>query len=233
MAFTPAGMFYLSQKDLQPSMDAIGTGFRGMLGLQNKEEAVNEILQGADYDTPEGRRAALEQIRQIDPDAYHKYSKMNQDYETKELALIEAELDVNIKKNKPALEDKWLKTEEAAATSTWVKDNLSFYDIEDAPDKLKNPTSPSGITNLIIWLAKNDDNLESGKAGSLVSAYKEHMAATKKRYFDINAASFKPNTEVKQDRPLSSIKGRGNYVIPTPPSNVPTATYEEMPIGGA
>jgi hypothetical protein len=136
-----------------------------------------------------------------------------------------AELDVNIKKNKPALEAKWLKTEESAATSTWVKDNLSFYDIKDAPDKLKNPTSPSGITNLIIWLAKNDDNLESGKAGSLVSAYKEHMAATKKRYLDINAASFKPNTEVKQDRPLSSIQGRGNYVIPTPPSNVP--------IGGA
>jgi len=57
MAFTPDGMFYLSQKDLQPSMDTLGTGFRGMFGIQNKEEAVNSILQGADYDTPEGRRA--------------------------------------------------------------------------------------------------------------------------------------------------------------------------------
>ena len=83
MAFTPHGMFYLSQEDLQPSMDAIGTGFRGMLGIQNKEEAVNSILQGADYDTPEGRRTALEKIRAIDPEAYYKYSKMNKEYETK------------------------------------------------------------------------------------------------------------------------------------------------------
>ena len=83
MAFTPHGMFYLSQEDLQPSMDAIGTGFRGMLGVQNKEEAVNAILEGADYDTPEGRRTALEKIRAIDPEAYYKYSKMNKEYETK------------------------------------------------------------------------------------------------------------------------------------------------------
>ena len=48
MAFTPHGMFYLSQEDLQPSMDTLGTGFIGMLGLQNKEEVIGSILQDAD-----------------------------------------------------------------------------------------------------------------------------------------------------------------------------------------
>ena len=102
MAFTPHGMFYLSQEDLQPSMDAIGTGFRGMLGIQNKEEAVNSILQGADYDTPEGRRAALEQIRAIDPEAYYKYSKMNKEYETK-TGSTNAYLDAKRERNELAL----------------------------------------------------------------------------------------------------------------------------------
>ena len=102
MAFTPHGMFYLSQEDLQPSMDTLGTGFRGMLGIQNKEEAVNSILQGADYDTPEGRRAALEQIRAIDPEAYYKYSKMNKEYETK-TGSTNAYLDAKRERNELAL----------------------------------------------------------------------------------------------------------------------------------
>ena len=83
MAFSPDGMFYLGSKELEPTMDTVGGAFRGMLGVQNKEEAVNAILEGADYDTPEGRRTALEKIRAIDPEAYYKYSKMNKEYETK------------------------------------------------------------------------------------------------------------------------------------------------------
>jgi len=81
MAFSPDGMFYLGAKELEPTMDTVGGAFRGMLGVQNKEEAVNAILEGADYDTPEGRRTALEKIRAIDPEAYYKYSKMNKEYE--------------------------------------------------------------------------------------------------------------------------------------------------------
>lgn len=81
MAFTPDGMFYLSQKDLQPSMDTLGTGFRGMLGLQNKEEAIDSILQSANYDTPEGRQSALNQIKAIDPTKWEDLNKKNQDYE--------------------------------------------------------------------------------------------------------------------------------------------------------
>ena len=130
MAFTPHGMFYLSQEDLQPSMDAIGTGFRGMLGIQNKEEAVNSILQGADYDTPEGRRAALEQIRTIDPEAYYKYSKMNQEYETQELGLQE-------KRNKPQLETEWRLDVGKKVTSNWANSFLGLPGVTTRSDIVK------------------------------------------------------------------------------------------------
>ena len=130
MAFTPHGMFYLSQEDLQPSMDAIGTGFRGMLGIQNKEEAVNSILQGADYDTPEGRRAALEQIRAIDPEAYYKYSKMNQEYETQELGLQE-------KRNKPQLETEWRLDVGKNVTSNWANSFLGLPGVTTRSDIVK------------------------------------------------------------------------------------------------
>ena len=130
MAFTPHGMFYLSQEDLQPSMDTIGTGFRGMLGIQNKEEAVNSILQGADYDTPEGRRAALEQIRAIDPEAYYKYSKMNQEYETQELGLQE-------KRNKPQLETEWRLDVGKNVTSNWANSFLGLPGVTTRSDIVK------------------------------------------------------------------------------------------------
>ncbi len=80
--------------------DLLQPGLRGMFGLQNKEEAVETILQNADYSTPEGRRAALEKIRSVDINAFHKYSEMNQKYETEELSLQE-------KQNKPKLERAW------------------------------------------------------------------------------------------------------------------------------
>ena len=130
MAFTPHGMFYLSQEDLQPSMDTLGTGFRGMLGIQNKEEAVNSILQGADYDTPEGRRAALEQIRAIDPEAYYKYSKMNQEYETQELGLQE-------KRNKPQLETEWRLDVGKNVTSNWANSFLGLPGVTTRSDIVK------------------------------------------------------------------------------------------------
>ena len=102
MAFSPDGMFYLGAKELEPTMDTVGGAFRGMLGVQNKEEAVNAILEGADYDTPEGRRTALEKIRAIDPEAYYKYSKMNKEYETK-TGSTNAYLDAKRERNELAL----------------------------------------------------------------------------------------------------------------------------------
>ena len=137
MAFTPQGMFYLSQKDLQPSMDAIGTGFRGMLGLQNKEEAVNSILQGADYNTPEGRKAALDQIKGIDPAKWEVLNKKNQDYElsllSKQAYAQQVELQnksLQIKqeeqaaqKRVPKLGNWWDVNKKQSAISYWLKAN--------------------------------------------------------------------------------------------------------------
>jgi len=87
MAFTPDGMFYVSGDELtsivSPGVKAIG----GMMGFKTKEEAINEILQTSDYDTTEGRNAALQKIRAIDPEAYFKYKKMNDDYEAQQSRL--------------------------------------------------------------------------------------------------------------------------------------------------
>jgi len=130
MAFSPDGMFYLGSKELEPTMDTVGGAFRGMLGVQNKEEAVNAILEGADYDTPEGRRTALEKIRAIDPEAYYKYSKMNQEYETQELGLQE-------KRNKPQLETEWRLDVGKNVTSNWANSFLGLPGVTTRSDIVK------------------------------------------------------------------------------------------------
>ena len=130
MAFSPDGMFYLGAKELEPTMDTVGGAFRGMLGVQNKEEAVNAILEGADYDTPEGRRTALEKIRAIDPEAYYKYSKMNQEYETQELGLQE-------KRNKPQLETEWRLDVGKNVTSNWANSFLGLPGVTTRSDIVK------------------------------------------------------------------------------------------------
>ena len=107
MAFTPDGMFYLSQEDYAPTMDVLGGAARGMLGLQNKEEAIQSILQGADYDTPEGRRAALEQIRVIDPTAWEKYARMNDEFEQSGLRTRELKTKVIKGENEPLVKQRW------------------------------------------------------------------------------------------------------------------------------
>jgi len=117
MAFTPDGMFYLSKGDYAPSMDTLGGAARGMLGLQNKEEAVNTILEGADYSTPESRRAALDQIRSIDPDRWATLNKQNQDYETQELALTKGY-------NTPVLKAEWRLDVGKNFTALYASENL-------------------------------------------------------------------------------------------------------------
>jgi len=225
MAFTPDGMFYLSQEDYAPTMDVLGGAARGMLGLQNKEEAIQSILQGADYDTPEGRRAALEQIRVIDPEAYYKYSKMNQEYETQELGL-------KAKYGEPALKRAWKDIEAPKVTANWVIQNLGVYEaMEDVPEKLKNPTNEAGITNLVIWLAQNDSLLskQQGKAAKLISAYKSMMKTEKSDYMELNKFNAPKASTSKQTRDLSSIKGRGERVV-TPQDTTSGVTPQQYRI---
>ena len=143
MAFTPDGMFYLSKEDYAPTMNTLGGAVRGMFGVQNKEEAVNSILKSADYNTPEGRQAALSQIKAIDPTAWEKFNKMNQDYElnslskkayaqqveiqNKSLQLKQDEIEAQ--KRVPKLGNWWYRNKKQSAINSWLKLNQP----EDAP----------------------------------------------------------------------------------------------------
>jgi len=81
MAFTPAGMFYLGKEDLAPTQNLIGAGARQAFGMPNQEELVDQILRKADYDTPEGRRTAINEIRKVDPEKAMEFEKMNIEHE--------------------------------------------------------------------------------------------------------------------------------------------------------
>ena len=224
MAFTPDGMFYLSQKDFQPSMDTLGGAVRGMFGLQNKEEAVNAILQSADYDTHEGRRAALDQIRGIDPDRWAGLNKQNIEFEKGELENLS-------KRGEPALQKAWKDSKAPVYTTTWVANNLGFYNLTEAIDEVlggKQPTTEADVTNLLMWLAKNDDNLESGKAGMLKASYISMLKTAKSDYMTLNKYNPPKVTKPEQTRDLSSIKGRGERVVP-PPTAAAAAGVETQP----
>ena len=67
MAFTPAGMFYLSNEDLAPSMDMMGGGIRGMLGVQNEEEAIMSLAKNYDITDLNQREDFFAAVRQINP----------------------------------------------------------------------------------------------------------------------------------------------------------------------
>lgn len=137
MAFTPDGMFYLSKEDYAPTMDTLGGAVRGMFGVQNKEEAINSILKSADYNTPEGRQAALSQIKAIDPTAWEKFNKMNQEYELESLSkkayaqqveiqnksLQLKQDEIEAQKRVPKLGNWWDRNKKQSAINSWLKLN--------------------------------------------------------------------------------------------------------------
>ena len=197
---------------LQPAL-------RGMFGMQNKEEAVNTILEGADYSTPESRRVALDQIRSIDPARWATLNKQNQDYETQELGL-------KAKYGEPALKQAWTKTQVPALTSKWALDNLAFYDLTGAIEALGHqPTTDTDITNILVWLAKNDDDLPSGKAGMLKTSYTSMLKSKKADYLLLNKYNPPGSTKGTQTRDLNSIQGRGERTV-TPPATVPITSAQ-------
>jgi len=81
MAFTPAGMFYLSNEDLAPSMDMMGGGIRGMLGVQNEEEAILELSKNYDVTDLNERESFFEAVRQINPEIEKTLRKESQEYD--------------------------------------------------------------------------------------------------------------------------------------------------------
>ena len=208
MAFTPHGMFYLSQEDLQPSMDTLGTGFRGMLGIQNKDEAVNSILQGADYDTPEGRRVALEQIRGIDPVAWEKYSKMNEEYELQginkrvaEKTLDIKDLEFNRKVNEPLVKQRWELEGKDNFARTYAAQKLRNIISEEDLKAFLPKVKASNITiqlGLMINKLKDSGDLSEENAKLFKPTdFKDLLKSAEKNYInqwqdkDINADLFK------------------------------------------
>ena len=197
MAFSPDGMFYLGAKELEPTMDTVGGAFRGMLGVQNKEEAVNAILEGADYDTPEGRRTALEKIRAIDPEAYYKYSKMNQEYETQELGLQE-------KRNKPQLETEWRLDVGKKVTSNWANSFLG----------LPGVTTRSDIVKFLNGQVQSKA-ITSGARSQSLKDYDKFMKEKKSAYLKSNSSSRQSDkTGTVSSKDLFGALDKGGKVSP-------------------
>jgi len=221
MAFTPHGMFYLSQEDLQPSMDAIGTGFRGMLGIQNKEEAVNSILQGADYDTPEGRRAALEQIRQIDPTRAEALTKQNQEYEARELALTET-------RNVGKLNKAWTHVGRLDALQLFAEQQLGLT--PQASANIKNDTD---LLNAIRTYSLHDGEVDKGLVSDINSNFSKYLERTKSAYFKQHALTDFNSYEDLKPMPESgdNVKDKPKIITDTTTTHVQEQNPQASRVG--
>jgi len=171
MAFTQDGMFYISEKEAAPAADMLGTGVRGMLGVENKEEAIQRILKEADYSTPESRRVALEQIRAIDPATYYELSKANQQHELTEQKLTHG-------KDKPLIEQRWNLESKYAAAADWAAESFigeeTYADL--AADIKKNPKQANLLINQYISKNHKDDKV------AYRNEFKDAMTAQKEIY---------------------------------------------------
>jgi len=202
MAFSPDGMFYLGAKELEPTMDTVGGAFRGMLGVQNKEEAVDDIMRNADFTSVEGKDKALDDIRKVSPEAWQVIKEQFNAFE-------KSDLDIASKRGRPALTKSWNDVKAPAVTNIWASTYLQEYGV--SPEELVGLTTDTAITKKIMQLSK-DDKIEKGAAGKLISAYKAHMEAERVNYMDINEFNPPGSQKSKQVIDINSIKGRGKRV---------------------
>ena len=227
MAFSPDGMFYLGAKELEPTVGLAGTGIRGMLGVQNEKEAVDDIMRNADFTSVEGKDKALDDIRKVSPEAWQVIKEQFNAFE-------KSDLDIASKRGRPALTKSWNDVKAPAVTNIWASTYLQEYGV--SPEELVGLTTDTAITKKIMQLSK-DDKIEKGAAGKLISAYKAHMEAERINYMDINEFNPPGSQKSKQVIDINSIKGRGkrvatqaapdsfntvgDYDIPPQQSNIP------------
>jgi hypothetical protein len=227
MAFSPDGMFYLGAKELEPTVGLAGTGIRGMLGVQNEKEAVDDIMRNADFTSVEGKDKALDDIRKVSPEAWQVIKGQFNAFE-------KSDLDIASKRGRPALTKSWNDVKAPAVTNIWASTYLQEYGV--SPEELVGLTTDTAITKKIMQLSK-DDKIEKGAAGKLISAYKAHMEAERINYMDINEFNPPGSQKSKQVIDINSIKGRGkrvatqaapdsfntvgDYDIPPQQSNIP------------
>ena len=176
MAFTSQGMFYLSEKDLEPTIGLAGTGVRGMLGLQNKKEAVDSIMQSGDFSTPESRRSILEQIRAIDPTAYQKYAKENQEWEAKEFKLKET-------RNIGKLDKAWTYGGRLQALQLFAENQLGLSSAEAST--LKGDTDI--LSAVRAYASDAEGDIDKGLVTDVNKILAEYLKTTKASYFKRHA----------------------------------------------
>lgn len=221
MAFTPEGMFYLSKEDLSPTLGGIGKAGRGMLGLQNKEEAIQSILQSADYNTPEGRQSALNQIRGIDVATWEKLNKMNQDYELskmskeayakqveiQEMTLQEKKEERERKRKHPRLRRNYRTNNELNDIRSWLTMN--------------SEVEPEDIA-AIGSLGQAQDALAKkykGKSGGKYSELKKHLQKQEDKYVSDREYLDDPFEDAPTETTVAP-----DEAFDTPRGNVPTTT---------
>jgi hypothetical protein len=192
MAFTSEGMFYLGKEDLAPTIDLAGTGVRGMLGLQNKKEAVDSIMQSGDFSTPESRRAILEQIRAVDPEAHTRLAKENQEWENREYGLKE-------KRNVGKLNKAWIHGGRLQAIQLFAEQHLGID--TNTSSLIKNDTD---LLNLIRKYASDDEgDIDKGLVTDLNSIKTNFLKSTKDAYFKQHALTDFDSYEDLNPMPVS------------------------------
>jgi len=64
------GIYYLTDDDFKQETEMLGKGLRGMFGVKNEKEAVDDIMRNADFTSVEGKDKALDDIRKVSPEAW-------------------------------------------------------------------------------------------------------------------------------------------------------------------
>jgi len=235
MAFTPAGMFYLSAEDVAPTMNLAGKGIRGMLGLQNKEEAVNTILEGADYSTPEGRQAALSRVKAIDPTKWEELNKQNQEYEltllSKKAYAQQVELqnkslqikqdEIAAQKRVPKLGNWWDINEKQGAVQYFLQTTQDAEHLTDIDWATMNETKAKALLRKI----------HKGGAGQQIKSMQEELTKKRNTHIVNNKYNEEAATSTEVYQEAGSLFGASNLpplgstpmppivapVTPTPP----------------
>jgi hypothetical protein len=179
MAFTSQGMFYLDKEDLAPTIGMVGTGVRGMLGMQNEEEAVKSLMASSDLESTEGRQSFLNQLQGISPDAHKEFSKQFREANLGDTKLRVAEktldikdLEFNRKVNEPLVKQRW---------ELEGKDNFArTYVIE----KLRNVMSEEDLKAFLPTVKASNVKL---KLGMMINKLKNDGVLS-----EDNAKLFKP-----------------------------------------
>lgn len=179
-----------------------GRAIGGMLGIESPQDKINNIVAGLDMSDKDSVAQAITALMPINPDMAMALKDRYIQSKGQDLKLAKME-------NEPALNAKWMYEEGPQWTQTWATQQLSMYGV--TPEQVAGLSNISDVANLITRLAKSGE-IEKGAAGKLIAAYKEDYKTANKNYMSINALSL--GNQPKQDRPLSSIAGRGERVAP-------------------